>query len=210
MKTAFLISLALAATLLLAACQQASPPASDRWLPVAADGTILTLEALGEHACVFDQRTGLMWPVAADRPGLHQPGDTFSWHEADKDRSLGEPGLVGGGRCSLTRCDTEALVAAVNEQGLCGHNDWFLPGREQLMTLVDRRHADNGQVLDRRFFPEDPAGEYWTGSSFRLYPQSAWLVDTRVGLDRAELKTEARYVRLVRRHALPEHMEDKP
>lgn len=209
MKIPYLRTTVLGPLLLLAACQTAVPPASDQWLPVAGDGSVLTLDELGQHACVLDRRTGLMWQVASERSEIHRPRDTFTWHDLNRDGNLGEPGLPGGGECSLAQCDTSALASAVNAQGLCGHRDWFVPGREQLMTLVDRRHVDDGQVLDRRFFPEDPAGEFWSGSSFRLYPQSAWVVDTRVGLDRAELKTEPRHVRLVRRHALPQHMENK-
>jgi len=193
----------------LIGCRPTAPPAASFWQPVNVAGDVLPAESLGAHHCVFDQRTGLMWEVKrADRP-LHRPGDTFTWHQPDADKNYGEAGVPGGGQCALEQCDTTSLVAAVNAAGWCGYHDWSLPGREQLMTLGDRRLADTQRVIDPDFFPEDPTGEYWTASSFRLYPTGAWLVDSRNGLDRVENKSAARYARLVRRHALPaDHVQE--
>lgn len=111
---------------------------------------------------------------------------------------MSQPGTADGGQCSIARCDTASLIEQVNQAGLCGYQDWRLPLREELLTLGDGQLVESGQVLDPAFFPLDRAGEYWTGSTFRLYPDAAWLVDSRNGLDRAERKTEARFVRLVR------------
>jgi hypothetical protein len=191
--------------LLLAACSEKvePPPVADAWQAVAGDGSLLE-QPEGDHHCVFDRRTGLMWEVKQAEAGPHRPDATWSWYLPDSQRNMSDAGQVDGGECDLERCDTHTLVTTINDNGLCGFHDWQLPEREQLMTLGDRRLADQGRIMDPRFFPRDPVGEYWTSSTFRLYPQSAWVVDSRHGLDRAELKTEARYARLVRRHAEPE------
>ncbi len=189
---------------MLTSCRSQPPPASDYWLPVDRTGQVLAADALGDHHCIFDTRTGLMWEAKRLQPGPHHAGDTYSWHDPDPNSHAGDAGLIDGGECSIARCDTDALVSAVNQAGLCGHHDWMLPGREQLMTLGDRRLArSDGGSIDARFFPHDPSGEYWTSSTFRLYAQTAWVVDSRLGLDRTELKTEPRPARLVRRHAPP-------
>jgi hypothetical protein len=194
-------------SMLLIGCQgdtQELPAVADSWLPIDVDGQPASLDDEQMHHCVLDQRTGLMWEVKQPASGLHQASATWSWYEPDPNKHLSEAGQVNGGSCDLDKCDTHALVAAVNQAGLCGHHDWFLPSRDQLMTLGDRRLADSGRILDQRFFPHDPVGEYWTADTFRLYPRSAWLVDNRLGLDRAELKSEARHARLVRQNSAVE------
>jgi len=111
---------------------------------------------------------------------------------------MSEPGLQDGGKCDLESCDTKALVDAVNRSGLCGHRDWRMPQREELLTLGEYGLIESGNVLDPQFFPNALPGEYWSANTFRLYPQSAWVVSAANGLDRGERKTEARLARLVR------------
>jgi hypothetical protein len=190
--------------LLLAGCSERvePPPVADSWQAVTADGRLL-IAPDGRHHCVFDARTGLMWEVKRLEAGPHRADNNYSWYLPDPDRNMSDAGLPDGGQCDMNRCDTHTLVTVINDNGLCGFHDWRLPEREQLLTLGDRRLADSGQIMDTRFFPHDPPGEYWSASTFRLYPQSAWVVDSRHGLDRAEMKTEARYARLVRRHSEP-------
>ncbi len=191
---------------LLGACSPGTdqPPVADSWTKIDADGQPLADLSDQAHHCVLDERTGLMWEVKRDETGLHHPAHTFSWYSTDEQAHMTEPGLADGGDCALSRCDTEGFVEAVNEAGLCGFQDWYLPRRDELMTLGDRRLIDEqGLVIDTGFFPHTIAGEYWTAETFRLYPQSAWAVDARNGLDRADYKTESKAVRLTRRHQPP-------
>jgi len=174
------------------------PPVADSWSRIDADGEPVAAGAGGAHQCVFDARTGLLWEIKQAAPGAQDRDALYSWYFESREYSMGESGTMDGGACSIARCDTSGLIEQVNQNGLCGHRDWRLPLREELLTLGDQRLVETGQVLDPAFFPFDRAGEYWTGSTFRLYPDAAWLVDSRTGLDRAERKTEARFVRLVR------------
>lgn len=194
---------------LLAACGEGPepPPRSENWQRIDAAGHIMLPADPDLHRCVLDQHSGLMWQVHDQADGqTGNPGDAdnrYSWYSTDKQRHMSEPGLADGGQCSGSECDTQALVEAVNRKGLCGQQDWRLPDRAELMTLGDARLRPTGLIVDPAFFPGVVAGEYWTAETFRLYPQSAWAVDFGNGLDRADFKTEAKSVRLVRRHAPP-------
>lgn len=183
---------------LAAGCAPAPVPADgDRFVMLDASGQPMQRADGGQH-CVLDSRTQLTWEVKRSAEGLHHRAHTFSWYSTDKQLHMSEPGLEGGGQCPLERCDTEAMVAAVNAAGLCGHHDWRLPSRDEIVTLGNRRQIGPGIAMDRRFFSDSLAAEYWAGTTFRLYPKSAWAFDTRTGLDRADLKSVAKPVRLVR------------
>lgn len=197
----------LLAAALLAACSPPpkSPPPSQAWQRVDAAGHIMSADDPAAHRCVFDSATGLMWQVHRETAGLHHQGNRYSWYSRDRQVNMGEPGQADGGLCSGSACDTESLVEAVNRERLCGHASWRMPTREELMSLGEAGKRDSGQIVDTAFFPAAIAGEYWSSETFRLYPQSAWAVSFANGLDRADVKSEPKAVRLVRRHADNEH-----
>jgi len=188
---------AAAALLLLAGCGQA-PPQGPAWdfAGIGMDGEVQA-EAAGGYDCVLDRRTGLLWEVKQPAPGLRSLDDLYTWYNADAAEHNSEPGLMDGGECALDRCDTEAFVAAVNREGLCGRNDWRLPSRDEALTLLDSSLIGRGPTLDPGYFPNTVKGEYWTATTFRPYPQGAWAIDTVYGQDRVDWKTNAKHVRLV-------------
>lgn len=212
MKNSTMISaacrpLAAMAILLLSACGDTpdEPPPSDSWVRIDAHGNEVQGDGASGHQCVLDNRTGLMWEVKHDAPGnLHHFAHTYSWHSSDEQRHMSEPGPVDGGQCEGSACDTQGLIEAVNAAELCGFGDWTLPDRDELMSLGDASLRESGMIVEMEFFPHTVAGEYWTLETFRLYPQSAWAVDMSNGLDRADLKSEAKAVRLVRHHRVTE------
>jgi hypothetical protein len=191
--------------LLTGSCEKGPelPAVAEAWVKIGDDGRPLPPGAAGMHSCVLDERTGLMWEVKRNEPGLHDNTHTYSWYSTDRQVHMSDTGLPDGGKCAHSRCDTEAFVEAVNRAGLCHYHDWYLPVRNELMSLGDRRLSDSGLVIDTDFFVHTIPGEHWTAETFRLYPQAAWAVDMRHGLDRADRKTEAKPVRLVRRHQPP-------
>lgn len=158
---------------------------------------LVVADATREHHCVRDRATTLEWAVHRPGHALLDAGHRYSWYSSDKTAHSGDPGLLNGGNCALPRCDTEALVAAVNQAGLCGQSDWRLPSREESIAL-GKRHGDVQFGLNPRLFPHSGDEEFWTATTFRLYAQSAWALDPATGLDRADLKTAAKPVRLVR------------
>ena len=195
------VSVALVVALLAAlqaGCGRQAPqgPAWD-FARIDARGAVLPDEHPGEHHCVLDRRTGLFWEVKQAAPGLHHRDALFSWHSTDAAEHGGEPGLADGGNCELARCDTGAYVAAVNQATLCGLADWRMPSRDEALTLLDSSRIGKGPTLAPRYFPGTVAAEYWTGTTFRMYPQGAWAIDTIYGQDRVDWKTSLKHVRLV-------------
>jgi hypothetical protein len=182
--------------LLVAGCMPAPPPEDpDRFVLLDADGQPA---AAGQvHACVLDTATTLTWAVPRAGDDLLDPAHRYSWFSREREQHLGEPGLENGGTCGIESCDTAAVVDALNALGLCGHDDWRLPTHEEAIML-GKRHGDFALGVHPRLFPGVPGGEVWTSTTFRLYPQSAWAYNTGNALDRADLKTEAKGVRLVR------------
>jgi hypothetical protein len=168
-----------------------------RFMMLDAAGEPLPRATTGGHHCVLDLRTRLVWEIK-QAEGLHASDQTYTWYASSKPAHMGEPGEQAGGRCNLDRCDTERFVEAVNAEGYCGASDWRLPTREEVITIGDRRHIDQGIALDPQHFPETFPGEHWTGTTFRMYPKTAWAFDARTALDRADWKTAAKPVRLVR------------
>jgi hypothetical protein len=160
-------------------------------------GEVLDADAPGPHECVLDRRTGLLWEVKLAAPGLRHSDQTFSWYSDNGESNGGEAGLRGAGDCVLGHCDTESYVAAVNAAGLCGRTDWRLPSRDEALTLLDPARIGQGATLDPAYFPETAAAEYWTATTFSLYPQGAWAVDTVYGQDRVDWKTGAKRLLLV-------------
>lgn len=183
--------------LLVGGCS-AEPPVPPTWQFVRVDaaGEPLAPGASGHH-CVLDERTGLLWEVKRPESGLHYREGLYTWYHSDKTEHLGEPGVQDGGDCALSRCDTEAFVAAVNAAGLCGRHDWRMPSRDEALTLLDPTRVGKGPTLHPDYFPDAPLGEFWTGTTFRMYPKGAWTVDTIYALDRVDDKADAKRVRLV-------------
>jgi hypothetical protein len=149
------------------------------------------------HHCVLDHATGLVWSVEQAAPGLMHYGHTYSWFSSNPLRHMTEPGQQGGGECSLERCDTESLVEAVNAAALCGRQDWRLPTREEALALRDPSRIGRGATLDPVYFPAAVPEEYWTATTFSMYPQGAWVFDARHGHDRVDWKSTPKHVRLV-------------
>ncbi len=60
-----------------------------------------------------------------------------------------------------------------------GHEDWALPSRQQLLSLVDlSRH---NPAIDTDAFPEFPSRWFWTSDLCAWSSASAWLVSFNYG-----------------------------
>jgi hypothetical protein len=189
--------------LLLAAAGCGGAPTPEReWHLVMLDAAGQPMHARGNgshthHHCVRDEATGLTWSVERDEPGLLHQAHTYSWYSSDPLFHMSEPGGRNGGECPLDHCDTEALIDALNELALCGREDWRLPTREEALTLVDPSRIGRGATLNPVYFPAAIPDEYWTATTFPMYPQGAWVFDARHGHDRVDWKVNAKRVRAV-------------
>lgn len=131
--------------------------------------------------CTRDNVTGLIWEIKpSNLASLRHRGHTYTWYSTDVGVNGGVQGTLGSSatcNSTLTQCNTQAFVAAVNAQGLCGANNWRLPTPQELMSLVNHRLV--GTAIDTTYFPDIPSSEttarvFWSGHSLALSGPHAW------------------------------------
>ena len=147
-------------------------------------------------SCVRDNRSDLVWEVKTSDGGLRDAGFLYSWFDPSVD---GRSGVSDGGRCGGgIDCDTHAYQVALNRQALCGFDDWRLPSKQELQTLVALDRQDGDATIDRDYFPAATPSWYWTASSNEMRPGYAWYVLFRNGIPLNDLKARPKHIRLVR------------
>lgn len=161
----------------------------------------------GSFSCVRDNVTGLVWEVKTGDGALHDTGHRYSWYQTeDNGGFLGDENGADTS-CTLTNCNTQAYVDAVNTQGLCGFYDWRLPTHHELLSLLHFGRISSA-MIDIEFFPytgdlQTAPLWYWT-----IIPgadgvqndaaQNAWAIDFASGVDNFLNKSTAARIRLVR------------
>lgn len=171
---------------------------------IANNGTTLAAgAALGtaatDWACTRDNVTGLVWEVKSPTSAnLRYSGHTYSWYD-------GSTGSTGSDTCTATLpsslCNTSAYITAVNAAALCSYNNWRLPTRRELLTLV--HNGASSPALDGTYFPNTISDLYWSSNTYMAFmvstvKVSAWLVNFSVGDAHTYNKAYPYYVRLVR------------
>jgi hypothetical protein len=159
-----------------------------------------------EFSCTRDNITGLIWEVKTDDDGLHDKDNLYSWYQTDSNGGyIGDDS--GTTACTLTECNTQAYVTAVNSTGLCGYHDWRLPTHTELLSIVHFGSTTSPRVDTTFFVNTGTSSEldlwYWTnqpgadGVSADA-AQNAWAIDFVSGVDNFLAKSTPAYVRLVR------------
>lgn len=124
-----------------------------------------------------DRATGLTWEVKSSDGGLR-----------DKERRYSN---LGTGAAD----DTSGYVRAVNAIKLCGYDDWRLPTRNELMTVL------NGDCIDGcRGEAEAEIRKFWCADGLSTDPAQAWFVGElcRSGWSYTDSRSSYHSVRLVR------------
>ena len=153
-----------------------------------------------EWACIRDNVTDMIWEVKTDDGGLRDKDNTYSWYNSDPYTNGGAVGSQNGGSClDVGNCNTEKYVASVNATGLCGFNDWRMPQREELRSIVD--YSAYNPTVDTAYFPNifySHGSSYWTASPRSDITNSAWGLSFKNGNEYGKSKSATNYVRLVR------------
>jgi len=144
--------------------------------------------------CTLDNVTGLTWELKSES-GLQSYDNTYSWYSPDETVNGGDAGMMNGGQCKGSSCDTHAYVQKINETGLCGISDWRLPTRKELLSIVD--NSSLKPAVDLRFFPNTVPSRYWSASPYADQAAFSWQVYFRYGEASPDEKTQGRHVRLV-------------
>ncbi len=144
--------------------------------------------------CIWDRVTNLIWEVKTDNnPADIQDKDhTYAWRAATPS---------GSPACGLLlSCNTNNCISIVDDQDICGEvsqNDWRLPTRRELLSIVDH-HRSSSPVIDTGYFPNALDNVYWSADGRASDPVSAWVVSFANGDTGASSQTTPRRVRLVR------------
>jgi len=152
--------------------------------------------AMTPWACVRDEITGLWWEVKTDAGSSSDRDWTYSWYNASGINDGGTAGVPDGGDCSgVTACDTGIYLDAVNAAGLCGFDDWRVPTRRELLSLM-HFGAASPPYIDTGYFVNTVTGPYWSASPGPL-ADAAFVAFSDIGAGWAE-RSSAYALRLVR------------
>lgn len=158
----------------------------------------------GPWACVLDTETGLIWENKTDDESIHDAYWTFSWYQKDKYGKF--EGVMNAGDCYFekNRCDTSDLIRRVNQESICGLNDWRLPTAKELETIVFDNPKTGEAKIFGDFFPHTKRGDYWTKNAgvaltgvFAHLKSGAVAIDFIEGKPRNIPYRNAAFVRLV-------------
>ena len=107
---------------------------------------------------VTDNLTGLMWTKDANAPGFSscEPGISKTWQEALD------------------------YAACLNSSSYLGYNDWRLPNKKELYSLIDISRF-NPSLQIRHPFTNVQSDIYWTSTTSAYDTNSAWFVDLWYG-----------------------------
>ena len=155
-------------------------------------------------SCVRDNVTGLVWEVktksgTADTEADIQAGKSLNIHHKDNRYRWG--GVTAIGRTHAQKegdyyDDWNALVNGSNTARLCGFNDWRVPKREELISVVD--YGKHSPSIDADYFPNTTSDWFWSASPYAYYYYNAWVVYFNNGYDYNYTRNYTYRVRLVR------------
>jgi len=176
------------------------PVVTGRYNKLDSEGEVLLASAT-DWSCVIDNDTGFIWEKKTDDDGPHDKDNTYRWYNPDASENGGNAGGENDG------VNTLAFAAAANAETLCGRNDWRLPSKDHLLSLVSEESLPS---INTTYFPNTILpSRYWTATTYtEAYNNggSAWSVrfdapvvanSSFLGHARPVDKRNSYYVRLV-------------
>lgn len=151
-------------------------------------------------SCVLDKQTGLMWENKSNDGQLQDAQQTYSWYVANPEINGGFAGYYNKGKCTLPLCNTQTYIDAINRKKICASDQWRLPTREELRSIVDYKIKYPGPTVNKVYFPNSLNQFYWSSVPDANDKDSAWGIGFSFGYDYAYFKSDLGYVRLVSEH----------
>lgn len=155
-------------------------------------------EALGSSwRCVKDHVTGLVWEVKkTDSDSPQYSNHSYSWYDDNPDTNGGDAGAQNLGQCAgLESCDTAAYIEYINQNELCGRDNWRLPDVNELLSIADQSLVN--PPLDPLFFPNSNLNAHWTFQTVAFQPDLAWYVYFTGAANGNISKSNRAFIRLV-------------
>lgn len=113
-----------------------------------------------------------IWGLDAQRVWQAQSFESVNEGRAVKDL---ETGLIWDNAhddLELTWKDAKEYIIGLNDGNYLGRNDWRLPGREELRSIVC--YDDGHPAVDTAFFTSVRSAYYWTGVTDKSNLENAW------------------------------------
>ena len=180
-------------SLLLSLLVMTSISVSAELQKMSGDGEILKSDS-SEWSCVLDKKSSLMWEVKNENEGVQYARNTYTWFDGKSGRDSG----TYTKNCYWGKsCNTKSYIKDINKSELCSFNDWRLPSRNELNSIVDY-YGDSDTLINLDFFPNTQMDTYWTSTSLKDSPSLAYEIPFFFGGSIARDKTIDTFVRLVR------------
>ncbi len=137
------------------------------------------------NGTITDNNSGLTWAKGSDDGSIHDINNLYNWNDA-----------------------FDVYIATLNSTNFGGYNDWRLPNRHELQSLINAGLAtpaispefNNNCVLGCTVLTcactaDNP---YWTSTTHATSSSTAWVVIFEQGISNTQAKTSTRKARGVR------------
>jgi len=147
---------------------------------------------------VRDNVTELIWEVKTKNDDVknyddpHDADNLYTWYNPD-------PTSNGGNSGTESANDTLDFINSLNSAKYGGYDDWRLPSREELWSIINYGTPQTqALVIDPTFFPCPIIGGYWSSTTSAVYEENAWQFFFDYGSSDLRNKSNSQFVRAVR------------
>ena len=144
-----------------------------------ASGSTIACTGTGQDG---DTLTGLAWP---------NPRFTANSDQTVTDKLTGLIWSKDANPAAATKTWQQALdyIKTLNSGNYRGYNDWRMPNRIELESLVNYGVAIPASFLSENYFTSVLQSHYWSSTSFLLWPDISWIVNFSTGHSTSGYKT---------------------